>query len=209
MRTSSFLKVPRRAPPSLACTCANFARAETAGAGPPHTGSITTGTPSDRGGGGSPSVGTTLWPGMDGTWTPSRSRSTRGSRSAESARTGPKGIRQDAEIQTGCRPTPSGGPGSCPRRTSHGSIMVMPLLVVRHAHAGRRSSYKGDDRMRPLTPRGRQRAVALVPLLSSFRPQRILSSPFVRCYQTVQPIAEALAQFIDRLHPEPDGLGSP
>ena len=86
--------------------------------------------------------------------------------------------------------------------------MVMPLLVVRHAHAGRRSSYKGDDRLRPLTPRGRQRAVALVPLLSSFRPQRILSSPFVRCYQTVQPIAEALGLGVESVDELSEGHGA-
>jgi 8-oxo-dGTP diphosphatase len=68
----------------------------------------------------------------------------------------------------------------------------MPLLVVRHAHAGRRGSYAGDDRVRPLTERGRARAAALVPLLASYRPQRVLSSPFVRCCETVQPVAEAL-----------------
>jgi len=68
----------------------------------------------------------------------------------------------------------------------------MPLLVVRHAHAGRRSAYRGDDRVRPLSPRGRSRAQELVPLLIGYRPRRILSSPYVRCCATVQPLAEAL-----------------
>ena len=86
--------------------------------------------------------------------------------------------------------------------------MVMPLLVVRHAHAGRRSSYKGDDQLRPLTPRGRQRAVALVPLLSGFRPQRILSSPFVRCCETVQPIAEALGLGVESVDELSEGHGA-
>ncbi len=74
----------------------------------------------------------------------------------------------------------------------HGSIMAMALLLVRHANAGRRSAYKGDDRLRPLSPRGRARASELVPLLAPYRPQRILSSPYVRCCETVQPLAEAL-----------------
>ena len=74
----------------------------------------------------------------------------------------------------------------------HGTIMSMPLLVVRHAHAGRRSAYKGDDRARPLSPRGVVRARQLVLLLSEYRPQRILSSPYVRCCATVQPLAESL-----------------
>jgi 8-oxo-(d)GTP phosphatase len=67
----------------------------------------------------------------------------------------------------------------------------MSLLVVRHANAGRRSAYKGDDRQRPLSPRGRAWATALVPLLTRFEPQTVMSSPFVRCVQTVAPTAEA------------------
>jgi 8-oxo-(d)GTP phosphatase len=74
----------------------------------------------------------------------------------------------------------------------HGSIMIMALLVVRHANAGRRSAYKGDDRLRPLSARGRERALELVPQLTRYRPQRILSSPYVRCCETVQPLAESL-----------------
>jgi 8-oxo-dGTP diphosphatase len=68
----------------------------------------------------------------------------------------------------------------------------MPLLVVRHARAGRRSAYPGDDLDRPLSTRGRAQAEALVPLLASFRPRRILSSPAVRCFETVHPLAESL-----------------
>ncbi len=67
----------------------------------------------------------------------------------------------------------------------------MPLLVVRHADAGRRSAYRGDDRLRPLSTRGKARARELVPLLGEYRPQRVLSSPYVRCCATVQPVAEA------------------
>jgi broad specificity phosphatase PhoE len=84
----------------------------------------------------------------------------------------------------------------------------MPLVVVRHAQAGRRSAYKGDDRLRPLTERGRARAEALVPLLSVYRPQRILSSPFVRCCETVQPVAEALGLGVESLDELAEGHGS-
>ncbi len=84
----------------------------------------------------------------------------------------------------------------------------MPLLVVRHAQAGRRGAYKGDDRLRPLTARGRARAAALVPLLSSYRPQRILSSPFVRCWETVQPVAEALGLGVESVDELSEGHGA-
>jgi 8-oxo-dGTP diphosphatase len=73
----------------------------------------------------------------------------------------------------------------------------MSLLVVRHAPAGRRSAYKGDDRQRPLSPRGQAWAAALVPLLSRFEPQAVMSSPFVRCIQTVAPTAEALGLAVE------------
>ncbi len=84
----------------------------------------------------------------------------------------------------------------------------MPLLVVRHANAGRRSAYKGDDRLRPLSTRGRDRAVALVPLLSRYRPQRVLSSPFIRCCETVQPIAEALDLPVESIDELAEGNGA-
>jgi 8-oxo-(d)GTP phosphatase len=83
----------------------------------------------------------------------------------------------------------------------------MPLLVVRHAQAGHRSTYVGDDRVRPLTARGRARAVALVPVLSQHHPQRILSSPFVRCWESVQPLAEALGLGVESVAELGEGHG--
>jgi 8-oxo-(d)GTP phosphatase len=83
----------------------------------------------------------------------------------------------------------------------------MPLLVVRHAQAGRRSTYEGDDRTRPLTARGRARAAALVPLLSGYRPRRILSSPFIRCRETVQPLADELRLGVESVDELGEGHG--
>jgi phosphohistidine phosphatase SixA len=84
----------------------------------------------------------------------------------------------------------------------------MPLLVVRHGHAGRRSAYKGDDRTRPLSKRGLVQALALVPVLSDYRPQRILSSPFVRCCETVRPTAEALGLPVESIDELAEGHGA-
>jgi 8-oxo-dGTP diphosphatase len=86
--------------------------------------------------------------------------------------------------------------------------MSMPLLVVRHAHAGRRSAYRGDDRVRPLSPRGEVRARELVLALSDFRPQRILSSPYVRCCATVQPLAESLGLAVESVDELAEGHGA-
>lgn len=66
------------------------------------------------------------------------------------------------------------------------------VLVVRHARAGKRSQYAGDDRFRPLDRIGRRDARALAPLLALFGPQRVLSADRVRCEQTVAPLAENL-----------------
>jgi phosphohistidine phosphatase SixA len=65
-------------------------------------------------------------------------------------------------------------------------------VLVRHASAGDRHDWDGDDRLRPLDARGRCQAAELVGLLEPLEVRRILSSPFTRCVQTVEPLAEAL-----------------
>jgi phosphohistidine phosphatase SixA len=63
------------------------------------------------------------------------------------------------------------------------------LLVVRHADAGDKRSWKGPDGLRPLSPHGRRQAEGLVIRLQDYPVERILSSPTLRCQQTVQPLA--------------------
>ena len=63
------------------------------------------------------------------------------------------------------------------------------LLVVRHADAGDKGSWEGPDLLRPLSPAGRRQAEGLVVRLEDFPVERILSSPTLRCRQTVQPLA--------------------
>ena len=65
------------------------------------------------------------------------------------------------------------------------------LYVIRHAKAGIRAAWSGPDEERPLTRRGRKQARRLVERFQGLDIQRILSSPFVRCMQTVEPLAEA------------------
>jgi 8-oxo-dGTP diphosphatase len=66
------------------------------------------------------------------------------------------------------------------------------VLLIRHAQAGSRSEWIGDDRERPLSPKGRRQAEDLVKILEPYAPQRILSSPYVRCVDTVSPLADRL-----------------
>ena len=65
----------------------------------------------------------------------------------------------------------------------------MAVYVVRHAKAGDREAWQGDDRLRPLTKSGREQAEGLTELLKNEPIDRILSSPYVRCLQTVEPLA--------------------
>ncbi|MGH3138377.1 MAG: SixA phosphatase family protein [Gaiellales bacterium] len=68
----------------------------------------------------------------------------------------------------------------------------MLALLVRHAVAGDRRKWSGDDRLRPLDRRGKRQALALPEALSGFPVTRILTSPAARCIGTVGPLAAAL-----------------
>ena len=63
------------------------------------------------------------------------------------------------------------------------------LIVVRHAEAGSKGSWGGPDLHRPLSPEGHDQAEGLVVRLDDYPAERILSSPAVRCLQTVEPLA--------------------
>jgi 8-oxo-dGTP diphosphatase len=63
------------------------------------------------------------------------------------------------------------------------------LLLVRHADAGDKRTWTGPDRLRPLSPSGHLQADGLVIRLEDYPVERILCSPTLRCYQTVEPLA--------------------
>ncbi|SDL78076.1 NUDIX hydrolase [Tessaracoccus oleiagri] len=62
-----------------------------------------------------------------------------------------------------------------------------PLLLVRHAKAMLRKNWSGDDQCRRLSGRGRRQAVQLIPLLEAYGVSRLVSSPAVRCTETLAP----------------------
>ena len=64
-----------------------------------------------------------------------------------------------------------------------------PVYLIRHAKAGDRERWSEDDRLRPLSKTGRRQAEALVRAFRGLAVDRILSSPAVRCQQTVRPLA--------------------
>jgi 8-oxo-(d)GTP phosphatase len=67
----------------------------------------------------------------------------------------------------------------------------MALHLVRHAKAGSRPDWGQPDELRPLTEAGRVQAEALAGKLAPLGVQRILTSRFARCTQTVEPLAAA------------------
>ena len=73
----------------------------------------------------------------------------------------------------------------------------MSLYLVRHAKAGSRRNWDGPDHARPLSGKGRRQAEGLVHLLADRPVQRVLSSPYVRCVQTVEPLAEKLGLTVE------------
>jgi broad specificity phosphatase PhoE len=75
----------------------------------------------------------------------------------------------------------------------------MTIYLVRHARAGDRSLWKQDDWLRPLSRAGRAQARGMLELLHDARFDRVLSSPYLRCIETVAPVAAAR-----RLPIEPD-----
>jgi 8-oxo-dGTP diphosphatase len=81
------------------------------------------------------------------------------------------------------------------------------LLLIRHARAGERKSWRGDDRLRPLDARGRRQADRLVEVLAGYRVARILSSPFVRCVQTAEPLARDRGLAVEEREELAEGAG--
>jgi 8-oxo-(d)GTP phosphatase len=66
------------------------------------------------------------------------------------------------------------------------------LLLVRHAQAGERSNWSGEDSLRPLDEVGTAQAEELRVALRCFGPERIFAADNVRCIETVRPLAEEL-----------------
>jgi 8-oxo-dGTP diphosphatase len=68
---------------------------------------------------------------------------------------------------------------------------TVPVILLRHAKAVGKSGWKRADDRRPLDDAGRADAKALAELLSCFGPRaRLITSPAVRCVETLRPFAE-------------------
>jgi len=75
---------------------------------------------------------------------------------------------------------------------------TVPLILVRHASAGHKADWPGDDESRPLDAQGAADARALARLLACFAPTaRVISSPSLRCIETVRPFAAAFGGTVE------------
>lgn len=65
----------------------------------------------------------------------------------------------------------------------------MRIVVVRHGEAEPKKGWSGPDDARPLVGRGRRQAERLGKVVGGPPPTRVISSPALRCRETVEPLA--------------------
>jgi 8-oxo-dGTP diphosphatase len=66
------------------------------------------------------------------------------------------------------------------------------VVLVRHAKAGKRAEWHGDDIDRPLDPVGHAEAEQLSSFLQNFAPDRLVAANPLRCVQTLEPLSRDL-----------------
>ena len=85
------------------------------------------------------------------------------------------------------------GADDAPRPPDRRVRPPLSIYLVRHGKAGHRETWAGDDdTQRPLTKAGRRQAEALADRLADAGVKTLWSSPYVRCVQTLEPLAERL-----------------
>jgi phosphohistidine phosphatase SixA len=73
------------------------------------------------------------------------------------------------------------------------------VYLVRHAHAGSQKRWPGPDHDRPLSVRGQEQADGLLEALRDYPVARILTSPTVRCQDTVKPLGHHRGVLVEPL----------
>jgi 8-oxo-dGTP pyrophosphatase MutT (NUDIX family)/phosphohistidine phosphatase SixA len=66
------------------------------------------------------------------------------------------------------------------------------VALVRHAHAGDRKTWSGNDALRPIDEMGRAQADRIAEVLAPLAPGRLFAATPLRCKQTLEPLAAAL-----------------
>lgn len=68
-----------------------------------------------------------------------------------------------------------------------------PLIVLRHAKAMKRGDFIGaEDQFRPLSGKGRRQSKVLIDALDAYGIENLVSSPYVRCLETLHRYAKFL-----------------
>jgi len=79
-----------------------------------------------------------------------------------------------------------------------GATAHTSLEFIRHAAAGDRSRWKGSDDERPVTRKGQAQAEVIAAELADTGMTRIISSPYLRCVETVQPLARRIDRKVEQ-----------
>ncbi len=66
------------------------------------------------------------------------------------------------------------------------------IYLMRHSKAGERRTWDGDDRLRPLSKHGWKQSELVSKRLAAKGATSLYSSPYVRCVQTLEPLAKRL-----------------
>lgn len=74
-------------------------------------------------------------------------------------------------------------------RVKEGALHARPLILIRHGKAEARKRWVGTDGDRPITPKGAAASHALIKELACYAPTRLVSSPWLRCHETIMPYA--------------------
>ena len=74
------------------------------------------------------------------------------------------------------------------------------IYLVRHAKAGERRTWTGDDVDRPLSKKGWRQSEAIAKRLKAKGATTLYSSSYVRCMQTLEPLGKLIDQ---KVQPEP------
>ncbi|MFL5767923.1 MAG: NUDIX hydrolase [Actinomycetota bacterium] len=69
---------------------------------------------------------------------------------------------------------------------------AVPVYLIRHAKATDPAEWSGEDELRPLTAEGRRQAAGLITSFGDAALTALISSPHLRCVQTLEPLSEAL-----------------
>ena len=85
-------------------------------------------------------------------------------------------------------------PGERPLLEAAAALPPVTTVVglVRHAHAGDRKKWSGNDLLRPIDERGQRQAALVGRLYSLFGPARLFAATPLRCKQTLEPLAAAI-----------------